>query len=407
MPTQMGKTARLLMIIAVMMSSAIVDKTEGLSLDVSEILRKGDSIKCPLTQDCDETKLPESTYDKYYKTDKSSWESLGLDPDLLHINEISVGFVPAFREKKNANSPAEINKKLFKPMAIVGDYISLSSAWDPDLKAIDWHVPIIKDLDGNPVWCLALMPSEGLDMITEKFARKIAHKLKEVNELGITTWIRFGHEMNGRWYAKWGMQPNKFKEKWHLLAKEIKSVTNRSYMVWSPNARFGDSVDDVRGGYSPYFPEVWSVDIVGISFYHWGNGPIRTNMKPTQEEAITKLYEFAKIYGPGGWNFPVIIAETAACYTTYPGTYQSVGGGASELSIKMTWLHLLLDRYIKQLIPGLKAVIWFEIDKIETAPETGEQREEDFRLILGNPEVSWAVHQLFDSYHSKELAERS
>jgi hypothetical protein len=122
MPTQMGKTARLLMIIAVMMSSAIVDKTEGLSLDVSEILRKGDSIKCPLTQDCDETKLPESTYDKYYKTDKSSWESLGLDPDLLHINEISVGFVPAFREKKNANSPAEINKKLFKPMAIVSSY---------------------------------------------------------------------------------------------------------------------------------------------------------------------------------------------------------------------------------------------------------------------------------------------
>ncbi|KNZ46187.1 hypothetical protein VP01_748g8 [Puccinia sorghi] len=395
----MAKMPRFLMIIGIIISITIVSRTEALSLDVSELLHKGDDIPCALNQDCDHTKLSESSYDNYYKTDKSSWDSLGLDPNLLHINQISVGFVPAFREKKNPNSPEQINSKLFKPMAIMGDYISLSS-WDPELKAIDW-------------------------------AYKIAAKMKEVNNLGITVWLRFGHEMNGEWY-NWGMQPEKFKNKWQLLAREIKRVTNKTYMVWSPNAMFGNGIDEKRGGYTPYFPDPQTVDMVGLSFYHWGKGAIRTNVKPTQAEAITKLYEFSKvihfvfvfllrgepetnvgtsslikIYGRGGWNKPVIVAETAACYTTYQGTTQSVGGGYSELDIKMTWLHLLVDRYIKQLIPDLKAVIWFEIDKDEVAPGTNDHRNEDFRLVVGNPEVSYAVRQLFESYHSTELAERS
>lgn len=401
----MAKMARFIMIIGMMTSITIVNRIEALSLDVSEVLSKGDYIPCALNQDCDQTKLSQSSYDEYYKTDKNSWNSLGLDPNLLHINQISVGFVPAFREKKNPNTPEQINSKLYKPMAIMGDYISLSS-WDPELKAIDWHTGTVQNLDGNPVWCIALMPSEGLDMVTYDVAHKIAHKMKEVNEKGITVWLRFAHEMNGEWY-NWGMQPEKFKRKWELLATAIKSVAPRTYMVWSPNAMFGDGIDKKRGGYTPYWPRADTVDIAAISFYHWGKGAVRTNVKPTRAEAITKLYEFAQIYGSKGWNKPIIIAETAACFTTYEGTAQSVGGGSSELEIKMTWLHLLVDRYIKNLIPELKALIWFEIFKEEVAPKTNQRRDEDFRLVVGNPQVSWAVRQLFASYHSKELAERS
>lgn len=121
----MAKMPRFLMIIGIIISITIVSRTEALSLDVSELLHKGDDIPCALNQDCDHTKLSESSYDNYYKTDKSSWDSLGLDPNLLHINQISVGFVPAFREKKNPNSPEQINSKLFKPMAIVRLFLSV------------------------------------------------------------------------------------------------------------------------------------------------------------------------------------------------------------------------------------------------------------------------------------------
>jgi hypothetical protein len=140
-------------------------------------------------------------------------------------------------------------------------------------------------------------------------------------------------------------------------------------MLWSPNAMFGDGVDKVRGGYTPYWPGdeyvhicgtfssicfcatftgrspceacwylqflIMPLNTTGLSFYHWGKGAIRTNVKPKDKEAITKLYEFAqvpsspyfffsedmqlipefpysifKIYGPGGMGKPIIVAET-------------------------------------------------------------------------------------------------
>ncbi|EFP88719.2 uncharacterized protein PGTG_14685 [Puccinia graminis f. sp. tritici CRL 75-36-700-3] len=405
MVTNTGKTARFWASVALMANLTIVKMTGALSVDVSAILAKGDEINCSLNKDCDPTELSQSSYENYFNTDKSSWNSLGLDPNLLHINEIAFGFVPAFLEKEKPNKPEDINKKLFKPMSIMGDYVSLSS-WDPKLKAVDWHIETVKNLEGNPVWCIALMPSEGLDSVNYEMVYRIAAKMKQVNDLGITVWLRFAHEMNGAWYS-WGMQPEKFKNKWRLLAKEIKRVTTRTYMLWSPNAMFGDGIDKVRGGYTPYWPGDGYVDICGLSFYHWGKGAVRTNVKPKDKEAITKLYEFAQIYGPNGMGKPIIVAETAACYTTLAGTSQSVGGGDSEVDIKMTWLHLLVDRYMKHTVPGLKAVIWFEVMKVEAAPGTGEMRNEDFRLVVGNSDVSWAVRQLFASYHSKELSKFS
>ncbi|OAV99205.1 hypothetical protein PTTG_00018 [Puccinia triticina 1-1 BBBD Race 1] len=402
-----GKTARFWPLVAMIASLTIVNIAGAVSVDVSAALQTGDPLDngCGLLKDCDPTPLSESSYKNFYQTDKSTWHSLGLDPKLLHINEIAVGFVPGFLEKENPNKPEDINKKLFKPMSIMGDYISISS-WDKEFKAIDWHIKTVQNLKGNPVWCIALMPSEGLDSISYHVANRIAMKMKQVNDLGITVWLRFAHEMNGEWYT-WGLQPEKFKEKWEMLAREVKRVTNRTYMLWSPNAMFGHGVGERRGGYSPYWPDPSTVDICGLSFYHWGIADKRTNVKPTRQEAIRKLYEFAQIYGRNGWNKPIIVAETAACYTTYAGTTNSVGGGFSELEIKMTWLHLLVDRYIKRIIPDLKAVIWFEVDKVESPPGTGKRYNEDFRLVLGNPEVSWAVRELFASYQNKELAKFS
>lgn len=399
MTSTMEKASRLLMIISILTNLTLITINEAATVDVAKLSKVGDAsiLNCALTEDCDYTPLPSESYKPKRKGD---WSSLGLSSTSLQINGISLGFVPAFEAKIGSNTPAEINKKLFKPMSIVGDYISLSSS-DPDMKAIDWHLPIIKALEGNPVWCITLMPSEGLESVTWQVAQKIANKMAWVNKQGIVVWLKWTYEMNGMW-NNWGMKPELFKEKWHLVAKAVKSTASSTYMLWSPNIRFGDSVWDKRGGYMPYWPAAWSVDIAGVSFYHWGVKSKRVNVAPTQAEAVPQLIEFANIFGPKGWGKPIVVSETAACYTYYEGTNIPVEGGVDEIKIKMTWLHLLLDAYIKKLVPALQAVIWFEILKKENATGNTPMRTEDFRLVMGNPDLANKVRQLFASYLYRE-----
>ncbi|CAH7668552.1 family 26 glycoside hydrolase [Phakopsora pachyrhizi] len=226
------------------------------------------------------------------------------------------------------------------------------------------------------------------------YAHKVALKMKQINDQGVKVWLRFGHEMNGDW-DKWGMNPRKFVQKWRILAKAVKSTTSGTYMLWSPNAMFGRSVHDVHGGYTPYWPGADVVDIAGISFYHWGDNSRRVNIAPTPQEAVQKLKDFSTLYGPGGWGKPIVVAETAASYTYDRGTRTPVKGGASEYKIKLTWLHLLLDKYIKQTIPGLRAITWFEVIKDENATGKTPVKTEDFRLVLGNPRVGAAANAFF------------
>ncbi|KAG0144703.1 hypothetical protein CROQUDRAFT_708484 [Cronartium quercuum f. sp. fusiforme G11] len=262
--------------------------------------------------------------------------------------------------------------------------------WSTEMPNLNWHIPILQKLDGNPVWCIALMPTPGLETITWKVAHNIAKKMKYINDKGITVWLRFAHEMNGDWY-NWGGKPELFKEKWNLIAKEVKAVTDRTYMLWSPNALFGNSVDDKHGGYTPYWPGSSTVDIVGVSFYHWGRADKRVNVIPTDDEVVGKIHQLNELYGSKGEGKPVVIAETAASYTYNRWSKTPVAGGSSEYDIKMRWLHLLLDRYIKRAVPNLRAMIWFEVIKDENATGDTPVRTEDFRLVLGNPKLSWAA----------------
>ncbi|MBW0470518.1 hypothetical protein O181_010233 [Austropuccinia psidii MF-1] len=169
-------------------------------------------------------------------------ENLGLNPSNLHKSGIAVGFLPGFGEALAPNTPQEINSKLPAPMAI--------------------HLDVIRGLKGNPVWELALMPYEGLDKVTKEVAERIAKKMLWINNQGITVWLRFAHEMNGDWYP-WGLKPSSFIAKWRLVAHEVKSRTENTYMLWAPNSAFGESLDSVRGGYTKYWPGVDTVDISG------------------------------------------------------------------------------------------------------------------------------------------------
>lgn len=92
----------------------------------------------------------------------------------------------------------------------------------------------------------------------------------------------------------------------------------------------------------------------------------------------------------------MVISETAASYTYNRWTKLPVTGGASEYEIKMRWLHLLLDRYIKSVVPNLRAMIWFEVIKDENATGNTAVRTEDFRLVLGTKKLSQGAYSFFE-----------
>ncbi|EFP91475.2 hypothetical protein PGT21_035337 [Puccinia graminis f. sp. tritici] len=311
--------------------------------------------------------------------------NLGLNSTNLHRAGVAVGFLPGFRERIAPNAVRDINNLLPAPMAIVGDYIHLEEH-DPNLSTLDLHLPHILSSPGNPVWQIALLPSEGLEKVTPYVADRIAIKMASINKLGITVWLRFAHEMNGDWYG-WGLKPELFRQKWRMLAHAIRARTHGTYMLWAPNVAFGSYEDSIRGGYSRYWPGADTVDISGLSFYHFG-GEDRLNVLPRPGEALEKIQEFSQLYGAGQGK-PIVLAETGAAYTTSLRTGRPTFGGASNHDIKFAWLKQLLSGELKQRVPELKAISWFELIKDENAGVQGTNVKcEDYRLIVGEERLS-------------------
>lgn len=129
----------------------------------------------------------------------------------------------------------------------------------------------------------------------------------------VTVWLRYGHEMNGDWYP-WGVMPEQFVASWRMVASAVHAKTNRTYMNWSPNARFADSLSDTRGGYTQYWPGKQYVDMVGLSYYHYG-GYERLNQVPSPGEALGVLSEFDRLYS-SAQGLPMILSETSASYVS-------------------------------------------------------------------------------------------
>ena len=71
---------------------------------------------------------------------------------------------------------------------------------------IDYHLNDVLSLPGPAVYAPALMPMSGLANFNTTQADQIARKMLELNQKGLTVWLRFGHEMNGDWYP-YGRKP--------------------------------------------------------------------------------------------------------------------------------------------------------------------------------------------------------
>jgi hypothetical protein len=246
---------------------------------------------------------------------------------------------------------------------------------------------------------VTLEPKQGLDAVLPADCVDLGTTCAAYEQMGIDgIMIRFGHEMNGNWYA-WGQQPILYKQKFRLLAQSVHSRTSRTAMLWAPSYGVGypfgaprpvpgspdfaaldtdgDGVltpaDDM---YEPYYPGDDVVDWVGMTLYHWGvTYPWFENEMPLPNSfagSLTGTYQgltpnfYARYCADGVHNKPMAIAETAAFYNTEQP-------GPGEFNLKQAWWQQVFNIGGDSLaaldvalhFPKLKCIAWFDQYKQE------------------------------------------
>lgn len=270
---------------------------------------------------------------------------------------------------------------------MIGAYAQILSA-DPNMTQLQPYLDdLLRQPGDRPVFALALMPSEGLDSITPEVAERVARKMGELNAQGITVWLRYAHEMNGEWYA-WGQQPEAFLASWNLVTTAVRAYAPETYMLWSPNSLYSNTgnTSDIYGGYEPYWPGAENVDIVGLSFYHYG-GFERLNNWPRPDEARNVMTRFDQMFG-STQGIAFVLSETGAAWTRDADSGVNAPGNATESEIKWNWLWQLTNPDISRALPSYKALCWFEVVKDENASGDSIVKEEDFRLVSGDSDVA-------------------
>ncbi|WP_454050215.1 glycoside hydrolase family 26 protein [Cellulomonas sp. Marseille-Q8402] len=270
--------------------------------------------------------------------------------------------------------------------------VPLDDADDADVRAAAQQVA-----QGGGVLVLTLEPQDGLAAVTDAVVADVVGLLAEVNAGGVPVLLRFGHEMNGSWYA-WGQQPAAYVETFRRLAEAVHDGAPGTEMLWAPNygggypftggpsaARPG-SADltalDTDGDavltaaddpYAPYYPGDDAVDWVGMSLYHWGDA------YPWGEDAVPEPTKFVdqltgSYVGVGGDDsaVPDFVADYAVARgkpLTIPETAAFVSADAppaTALEIKRAWWRQVLGDDVHARLPLLRLVNWFDWDKHET-----------------------------------------
>ncbi|KAM0755445.1 hypothetical protein T439DRAFT_295394 [Meredithblackwellia eburnea MCA 4105] len=345
----------------------------------------------------------------------------GLPGNGLHKEGIHIGFLPDWSHE----GPLDINRALGGGISVIGDYINVSPS-NYQFAQIGWHLPEILQIargDVRPIYAPAIIYGSTLDTWTTDMTTNLVSAVKNVNQRGITVWLRLLFEMNGAWMS-YGLQQQNFLRIWKEVTLAVRAQTNQTFMLWSPNIWSG-AVDDSSQGYTPYFPGQQYVDIAGLSFYSSGFN------KCINQVSSTNLFKtlftpFYNLLNPSNLNssssnplqltsrIPVVISETSApvYYTLAPSSpYYNQAGDTDisgplpnistltpslasppyprsddELYIKATWFVQLTSNVTSALFPNLICVSMFNYFK-RGGDDGGAPVLVDFRAVGGNTSV--------------------
>lgn len=181
-------------------------------------------------------------------------------------------------------------------------------------------------------------PQYGLDAVKDdEYVRSFAQQAKEA---GIPIFIRYASEMNGAW-VPWYDEPQKYVEKFRLVAKIMHEVAPNVAMVWSPNFWPNDNID-------AYYPGDEYVDWVGFSLYSTPIYDGKEDFSKNMIDYFTPLYEKYK-------HKPIMIAEGAIGHY-YQNTKTSYAKWAEgQISI--------MYGYLPRMFPQVKAMTYFNMSR--------------------------------------------
>jgi beta-mannanase len=193
----------------------------------------------------------------------------------------------------------------------------------------------------QPRYRLARIIAGDHDALITRWAREIA-------AYGGPVRLRFGQEMNGRWYP-WaelsnGNRPGEFVRAWRRLRGIFAAAgaTNVTW-IWAP----------VAGAARPgLFPGADQVDVLGVSGFNGGTILFRRQWRPFAE-AFGPTLDYVHALAPGK---PLVLAEVAS----------TEAGGS-----KAAWIGDMFDEIQRR--PYLRAIVWFNLRKetdwrIESSP---------------------------------------
>jgi hypothetical protein len=186
-----------------------------------------------------------------------------------------------------------------------------------------------------------------IDIINGTYDAYIRQWARDAAAWGKPFFIRFNHEMNGRWYP-WaeqvnGNQPGQYVQMWRhvhdlFTAEGASNVT----WVWSVNVEYDGSAD-----LATLYPGDDYVDWVALSGYNWGINPIKPDRWKSFSEVYSETYDRLEQVAPGK---PVMLSEFAS--TEYGGS-------------KADWLTDALSVQLPQNFPRIEAIVWFNWNAYE------------------------------------------
>ncbi|KAI1079497.1 glycoside hydrolase superfamily [Whalleya microplaca] len=197
------------------------------------------------------------------------------------------------------------------------------------------------------------------NQIDSTLAGKIGNAVRAFTQKGITTYLRFAHEMNCYGKPKCaspaypGYQDYAgFKQAWINVAKECRAIDG-CYMVWSPNLQDLDSLNN-------WFPGNDYIDVIAVDHYPRSDSDVANGFAGNFG---TFYDQFVK---PN--NKPFMIGETA------------YGGSLAQ---KDAWVKALTTGDFSKY-PLYHGAMWFEYNKEANFYVVYDQSQDQIKTFDGN-----------------------
>ena len=188
-----------------------------------------------------------------------------------------------------------------------------------------------------------------------------------MRDFGRPVFLRFGHEMNGDWYAWSGVKngggildgygspelpdgPERYVDAYrHIHDHFIKNGADNVLWVWCLNAPFEVMERSLGSWNNPaaYYPGDDYVDWLGFDGYNWGSSAYG-------QQFNAKWTSFEDIFASSYTELQAINAEKPIIIGEFASTEE--GGG------KATWIRDAFTA-IRDKYPQIRAIIWFHISK--------------------------------------------